>query len=318
MSHQTGSAPLDFKTLEAAAQWYVALSQGDDAVREAHQQWLHSDPRHAQAWGRVERLQSTFGQLDPTIARPTLQGMRAKRRAVLKVLALLITAGGAASLGMRSGPWQEAMADYRTGVGERLPLSLPDGSQVLLNTATALDVQYDSAQRRLHLHSGEILVQTASDPMARPFRIQTAQGEIRALGTRFVVRSLDGDTRIGVLEHAVEVRPQQLSANAVRVEAGQQLHFTTDRIGKIEPLNKSVDAWSRNQLVVKDWRLSEFIAELSRYRQGHLSCDKRVSQLRISGAFQLDDPELVLDNLSALLPVRIRRFTRFWTRIEAA
>ncbi len=309
---------LDLKTLEAAAQWYVDLAEGSEAMREAHRQWLRDDPRHAQAWRRVERLQTAFGRLDPRTARPALQSSHAKRRAVLKVLALLIGTSGLLSIGARTDPWRKMMADYSTGTGERLPVTLSDGSRILLNTATALDISFDENLRQVVLREGEVFIQTAPDPLARPFIVRTEFGDLRALGTRFLVRINPTSARVSVLEHAVEWRSPLSGSTPVRINAGQQLDFSSTAAGVPVLLAKGADAWRDNLLVVSDWRLGDVIAELSRYRAGHLGCDGRVAELRISGSFQLGDIEVVLDNLSAMLPIRLRRFTRFWTQVEPA
>ena len=60
-----------------------------------------------------------------------------------------------------------------------------------------------------------------------------------------------------------------------------------------------------------------FLAELSRYRPGHLRATPAVAGLRISGVFQLTDIDGVLDNLATTLPVRVNRFTRYWAQLEA-
>ncbi|MCX2688122.1 FecR domain-containing protein [Pseudomonas sp. DCB_AW] len=305
------------KTLEAAAQWYVDLARGTEAMREAHRQWLHDDPRHAQAWGRVERLQAAFGQLDARVARPALQSSRAKRREVLKVLALLIGSSALLSIGARTDPWRKMMADYATGTGERLPVTLSDGSRIVLNTGTALNISFDENLRRVVLREGEVFIQTAPDPLARPFIVRTAFGDLRALGTRFLVRINPASARVSVLEHAVELRSPLPGSTPVRINAGQQLDFSSTVAGVPVPLAKGADAWRNNLLVVSDWRLGDVIAELSRYRAGHLGCDAGVAELRISGSFQLGDIDVVLDNLSAMLPIRLRRFTRFWAQVEA-
>lgn len=303
--------------LEAAAHWFVELrsDEGNEAKREAHHRWLTSDPRHRLAWERLARLQGKLDQVAPGIARPTLASARAKRRDVLKVLSLLLAAGGAGTLAWNTTPLPTLMADQRTGTGERRALRLDDGSQLQLNTATAVDIRYNDQLREVRLLGGEILIETARDALARPFIVHTAQGSIRALGTRFTVRSDNDSTQVCVLEHAVEVRNAS-SLKATRIDAGQQLSFRRDELGTVQPATPLADAWTRDMLVVNDWRLADFIAEVQRYRPGHLGCDAEVGNLRISGAFHLTDTDIILDNLTTTLPVRIRRFSRFWARVE--
>ncbi len=208
-------------------------------------------------------------------------------------------------------------ADVRTGVGQQRSLRLDDGTQLRLNTDTAVDIRYNGEWRALELLKGEILVQTASDALSRPFVVHTGQGSVRALGTRFIVRCDNDLVRVCVLQHAVEVR-SALAMASVRVEAGQQLEFSAGKTGNVTPLAAMADAWSREMLIVDDWRLADVVSELQRYRPGYLGCDEAVGGLRLSGAFHLGDIDIVLENLTTTLPVRIRRFSRYWTRVEAA
>ncbi|WP_421549284.1 FecR domain-containing protein [Pseudomonas sp. QD4] len=311
---------LDYATLEAAARWYVDLrcEARSEALHEAHRRWLEHDPRHVLAWERMGRLQATFDQAPAGLARPALNGARAKRREVLKLLSLLLASGCVGTLAWRTTPLPTLVADQRTATGERRRVRLDDGSQLQLNTATALNIRYSANLRELQLLSGEILIETARDALARPFVVHTVQGSVRALGTRFIVRSEAGTSSVSVQQHAVEVRPADLPGAVLRVEAGQQLSFADDRLGTLQPAAPYADAWTRDMLLVSDRSLGEFIAELQRYRPGHLGCDPAVAALRISGTFQLRDLDTVLDNLTTTLPVRISRFSRYWTQVEPA
>ncbi|MBZ9780077.1 FecR domain-containing protein [Pseudomonas sp. REP124] len=310
--------PLDYATLEAAARWYVDMrgEAPSETTRRAHQRWLERDPRHRQAWERLGRLQDKLEQVTPDIVRPILSSARAKRRDVLKVLSILLMAGGAGTLAWNTTALPTLMADQRTGTGERRRIRLDDGTQLQLNTASAVDIRYSETLREVRLLAGEIQIQTARDERRRPFVIHTAEGSIRALGTRFVVRREADLTQVCVQEHAVEVRAANVPATAMRVDAGQQLSFGRDFINALQPANPQADAWTRDMLVVNDWRLGDFVDELQRYRPGHLGCDPAVAALRISGAFHLGSTDTILDNLTSTLPVRIRRFSRFWATVE--
>lgn len=309
---------LDHATLEAAARWYVDLrcDDADEATQEAHRRWLEGAPGHRQAWERLIQLQERFDRVAPGIARPTLNSARVKRREVLKVLSLLLAAGGAGTVAWRNTALPSLVADQRTVTGESKSLRLEDGSQVHLNTATAMNIHFSPRLRELQLLSGEILVETARDTQARPFVVHTREGSIRALGTRFIVRCEDAKTRVCVLEHAVEVR-SATHTPTVRVEAGQQVWFNQGQVGNVQPASPDADAWTHGMLVVNNWRLEDLILELQRYRPGHLGCQAQVAALRISGAFHLNNIDTILENLSSTLPVRIRQFSRYWTRVES-
>ncbi|MFP3374059.1 FecR family protein, partial [Pseudomonas sp. SIMBA_068] len=81
---------------------------------------------------------------------------------------------------------------------------LADGSQLWLGAQSAVDLEFSALSRVLKLRFGEILVETAADPR-RPFFVDTAQGRMQALGTRFAVCQLGDSTRLNVYAGAVEV-----------------------------------------------------------------------------------------------------------------
>ncbi len=113
-----------------------------------------------------------------------------------------------ALIGVLVSSWMSAerlpvwMADQHTAVGERREFSFADGSQVPLNSGSALNVKFDGRQRTVELLEGELGVEVAKD-VQRPFVVRTDQGTVSALGTRFVVRRGDeGTTVSSVLESA--------------------------------------------------------------------------------------------------------------------
>ncbi len=310
----------DVKTLEAAATWYVQLNDGftNEARNQAWHTWLHASPEHAVAWARVERLQQQWAQIPQQVALSSLGAAQAQRRDILKILGLLLAAGSGTWLASEQLPYRAMLAQQRTRNRERRSLHLEDGSTLELNANTAVDIRFDSRTRLLQLYQGEILIQTAKDSAQRPFIVQTDNGSVQALGTRFSVRQLPEQTRVGVSQSAVEVRPQQYPEHVVRIEAGQQATFDSTTVGLISPLPMDSAAWVQGMLSVDDWSLGDFIDELGRYRSGVLRCAAAVRNLRVSGAFRINDTDTVLENLSKSLPVTVRYLTRYWASVEPA
>jgi len=310
---------LDRQTLEAAATWYVQLNESvvDEACTQAWQQWLGADPLHAEAWARVEAFQRQWATVPVHAARSSLDAAQTQRREVLKILSVLLAVGG--GTWMVSTPLSNygLLAQQSTGARERRSLRLEDGSQVELNANTALDVSFDGQLRLVRLYRGEILVQTARDPGQRPFVVETMNGRIHALGTRFNVRQMADLTRVGVLQSAVEIRPRRHPRRVVRLDAGQQAAFDLDRTDPAHALPADSTAWVQGMLSVNEWHLGDFVEELGRYRPGVLRCAEAVRDLSISGAFRIDDTDAVLENLARTLPVKVRYLTRYWVSIEA-
>lgn len=298
--------------LAKAVDWYVQLndSSADDTLRRQWRAWLAADPRHAEAWQRLEQLQGQLRLAPAGIGQPMEAG-RANRRQALKLLVLLV---GSSVVGLQGYRRSALSADYATGTGQRKQVTLVDGTRLELNTDTQVVLHYDANQRLLELRHGEIYLHTAADP--RPLSVQTRHGLVRALGTRFTVRLDPQQTRVSVQAHAVQARPALAPAQGVRLEAGQAVAFDAEHAGPLQQADEAADSWREGMLVVVDWRLDALLAELSRYRPGYLGCAPQVAGLRVSGAYTVDDIDAVLDNLSLSLPVQLRRFSRYWVRLE--
>ncbi|MEN0035540.1 MAG: FecR domain-containing protein [Cellvibrio sp.] len=315
--------PLSPETLEAAARWYVQLNDvelGDDSSagqRKAWEQWLAADETHRQAWTRMEALERRLTGLPADIAAPTLAtaGATIQRRRTVKVLGALIAAGAFTAFfpQIESGV-QWARADYRTRTGERRQVVLADGGILDINTDSAVDIEYSDNLRKLHLLRGDVLIQTAKDPHRRPFEVHTSHGRIRALGTRFTVSYQLGQTRVAVLEDSIEIHPA--AGAVVRLDAGQQATFSASGVLPVTPAAVGEGAWSQGKLVVIEQRLADFLAELERHRPGKIVCAASIADMRLSGAFRLNDTDALLDNLAASLPIKLRYFTRYWVSVE--
>lgn len=343
---QAGGLPLRPAIAEAAAEWLTLLMSGE-ATPQQRQAWLHwreADPEHERAWRHIEAVAARFQGLHGATASRSLTLPAGRRRAVKSLLALAVTAGGAALL-TQTPAWRQWNADYASSTGARRDVTLADGSRITLNSGSAIKVDFNSERRLVTLLQGEIMITTghaaasvsgagesrregddgrhrdttsvrAETGALPPFIVQTAEGRIRALGTRFSVRQLDDRSRIGVLESTVELTPRD-GGQPVLLQAGSGVEFTRERVGTPAALGPASHAWLRGQLIADAMRLDDFLAELGRYRPGLLRCTAAVAGLRVSGAFPLDDTDRILDMLPNVLPVQVRERTRYWVTVEA-
>ncbi len=307
----------DRKTFEAAASWYVQFQAQPPTPSERHawQQWLNAEPSHQAAWNQMEQLQRSLGTLPPDLTRRALSTTQ-QRRQVLKWMLLL---GGTGYLGwnvQQHTSLSSAWADYRTGVGERRRIALADGTQVDLNTHTSIDVTIDEHQRLIRLREGEVLIHTGKSGGQTPFYVETRQGRVQALGTRFTVRQLSGSTRVGVLQDRVSVSPADQPDHSQILSAGESVDFDRQQVGGNHPYRSTQAAWVDGQLIVLDARLGDVIDDLARYRPGVLQCDAASARLRVSGTFRLDSTDAVLANLQATLPIQVKYFTRYWVSVR--
>ena len=312
------AGPIDRRVAREAARWYVRLQAPDvnDSQRQACAFWRAEHPEHERAWSLAEGFSARARLIPAELAVETLnRPADPQRRRFTQALALLIMAGPAAMLVQRTATWQQFAADVRSATGERREITLADGTLIQLNTDSAVDVVFTERQRSVRLVRGEILIITGKDGQGRPFVVETAQGMVQPIGTRFVVRQFPQATQVAVLEGAVQVSTLGLPGHAVRLDAGQQVRFDQQRIDAPVAVQAGPADWTRGVLKADRMRVADFASELSRYRPGLLRCDPAVAELQVSGAFQLFDTDQALDALSRVLPVAILYRTRYWVTI---
>jgi transmembrane sensor len=311
--------PVSARVLDAAIAWQLSLDAGDGGLvaREAFSQWLASDEEHARAWRQLGLLDQRFGLASGPARAALLQSREGIRRRVRKLgsglASIALVCGLALLAGERYVPFHYWLADQRTATGEQRTLTLADGTRINLNTHSAIDVRFDEQRRLIVLQEGEILVETGHND-ARPFYVQTRDGSLRALGTRFIVKREADATRLSVLQSAVGAQPEALAQEQI-FKAGEQVLMHSKGLGPLLAVTPGTDAWTRGMLVVDNARLGDVVAELGRYRSGYLGVDKRVAELRITGSFPLHDTTLALNALLPTLPVQIEQHTPWWVTV---
>lgn len=302
--------------IRQAAMWYATLESNDvrQSDHEAWKAWHLSHPLHQKAWKQIEAIRADFSNIPDNIASPVLTSASNSRRTVLKGLVVALATGSAAWSTYQLAPWERWMAGYQTAIGERREIILADGTSLSINTDTSLDVVFDDHQRLIKLYSGEILIKTAIDPhkVSRPFSVETKQGKILALGTRFSVKTDDTQTTVSVFEKTVKVSFKGAQQNNVMLHAEQKLHFTSSAIGVVERYNPLSITWRSGSVTVIDVSLDALITELSRYRTGLLRCDSRIADIKVSGTFPIDDTDRSLKALENGFPISIVRRTGYW------
>ncbi|MBB5368420.1 MULTISPECIES: FecR domain-containing protein [unclassified Janthinobacterium] len=325
LNSQADNTPISPAIMQRAAEWMARLWSDDasEADAIACADWRAAHPEHERAWDRLQRFTQQFDTIPNVVVRGALSKPPrpggADRRRALQLLGLVIAGGGSAFLLHESNMWKRSTADYSTALGEVRAVLLADGTHVVLDTASAIDVRYNDHERRIILRTGAILVTSAPDTAAihRPLLVQTEQGTATALGTRFSVRAGDGVSKVAVFQGLVELWPAQANMAGVRLRAGQRGSYGMHAVHEVAAVDDSAAAWTQGRLVVERMRLADLVAEFSRYRHGLLRCDEDVANLRVTGVYSLHDIDRSLENLALSLPVQVRYRTRFWVTVGA-
>ncbi|WP_307987753.1 FecR domain-containing protein, partial [uncultured Pseudomonas sp.] len=222
----------------------------------------------------------------------------------------LVGAAVAASALLMWGPdWQAMQADHRSPTGEHRTVALSDGSQMLLDSNTLADVQFNPDQREVTLLRGQAFFSVTHDAN-RAFYVNAGDVRVRVTGTAFAVNLDDNGVDVSVESGTVAVQTPQASVSATHLLGhGDQLHFTANgqRTRIVQLPQEQIAPWRRWQLVAVDQSIDDVITQLRRYQPGLiLLTDKALGQRRITAALNLRDPKRALQTAIAPLGGRLQ------------
>ncbi|WP_336694519.1 FecR domain-containing protein [Delftia acidovorans] len=324
LSQDEDGSGLDAAT-EAAVGWLVTLNSGQvsDGERHGFERWLQADAGHCLAWERLQApLQQMLAPLRASVppAGGRLMGdtleraqtrIRRRRSMLRGALGLGGMAVGAAFVANRHAPLDQWTADLRTGTGERRDFPLPDGSTVTLDARSAVDLDFGPGRRTVILRQGALLAHAA--PQAGEgagFTVRTAHGQVRALGTRFVVRQDAVSSLVSMLEHSVEITTPE--GRSLTLPQGRSARFGPQGIAEDATGPGTASAWQRGMLEAHDQPLGDVVQALRAYRAGFIRVAPRAAALRVYGTFSLDDTDRALAALAETLPIAVNVYQRGW------
>ncbi len=182
---------------------------------------------------------------------------------------------------------------YATEIGGRQIITLEDGSQISLNTDSAIRINVTGTQRTIWLDRGEAYFDVRNGE-TQPFLVLVGDHQIRDIGTKFAVRrNADENLRLSVTEGKVELNNAHNAVKPVLITAGQQVSLNHKNI-TIE--DKSIDSLTRDM----SWRngiidfpfisLAEAASEFNRYnRTKIIVADDVTAKHSLAGSFATND-----------------------------
>lgn len=336
---------VDFQVVESveaqAAKWLAVLDADNPPAEkiEEFKQWINQNEAHRQAFESLLSLWDEMNILTQTVPpRRKAQQRKAERQVpivrswsggIAACLALVAVVAVTLVLVVISPPESSV---HVTGVGEQKKVELPDGTSVLMNTNSRVEIAYSDGLRGVKLERGEALFQIAKDPQ-RPFEVYAGGGTIRALGTAFTVHLRDADVEVLVTEGVVEIeknQPEQVVIDAKSVEttitapqdtavldvappqerslaqvsAGTSAVFGREdfdavELAQVELLRIEAKlAWRHGVLAFDQEPLENVVKEMARYTSLKLVIpDKALREMKVGGIFKLGDTEAMFEAL---------------------
>jgi transmembrane sensor len=313
---------------QEACDWFVQLREQPESLElvAAWLRWCRSDPLNREAFEAARNLWLTCGLLparEP--ARPLMvtrpAGMHSAPRMALAAAVVVAVATGAWLLGqhpIRAGGVEAAT--FSTARTEHRNVLLADGSSVEMAGDSRLTVRLGAQLRDIQLQQGEAYFRVAHD-RARPFVVHAGALHVRAVGTRFDVRTSAERVIVEVEEGVVEVEPAPELAGAAVLTAKQELGPLRVRGGQeiavagpaqelqvlpIEPA--AVASWREGRLRFVREPLHSVIASIraASGREIELAAPE-LGELRFTGTLFSSHVEDWVQGLPAIFPVTVRQ-----------
>jgi transmembrane sensor len=311
----------DQRRLQEAAEWRLRLA-GDPSLGSSPEylQWC-ANPRNARAREAVGQAWSSVGALDTApevleFRRHSLArlrragGRRWQTRTVRRAaVALVIAAIGATALYLNL----HHSTSYKTDIGERRIVALPDGSRISMDSATRLRVTYQKTARSITLERGRSRFDVAHDAR-RPFTVTVGQQTVLVVGTSFDVERLQSTVLITLIQGRVLIKGAAAAPttarttradNSISLKEGEELVVSLN----VRPTIVAADpqdarAWEAGRLLFRDESLGDAVTRVNRYTTHPIKIDPSIASIRISGVFNAGDVSSFVSAVTSSFPVQ--------------
>ncbi len=274
-------------------------------------------PDYQAAWQQVASQIVPSATPEPTKGRPSQSPFRwttvgSVVAACGLVLAVLVGVQEARTPTQQSGDTPAYAVATRSA--QRTDITLADGTRVLLNVASRIEIPKDFGvgQRKVKLY-GQAVFRVAHNPDV-PFSVDAAGTNINVLGTEFGVRAYTGEqpTSIAVRSGRVAVGRAVLQAgdlaHAVRGEAPVVTHK--------QNIDHAFD-FTIGQLVLNNARLQDVIPDLNRWYDVDLRLgDAHLNDRRVYAVLKSGGVESLAEIFTKAFDLRVERHGRVITLHE--
>lgn len=199
--------------------------------------------------------------------------------------------------------------ERRTQKGERVTIPLEDGSIVYLNAFSRISYpkKFSKHERYIELE-GEAYFTVAADKQ-RPFRVKCGNTVTEVVGTEFNIKYRSHKYSIVVAKGLVKSSEEKHNSY-VMLARGQMTTYSASA-GFSRPVKVNVagyTAWLQNKLSFKRTPLKEVMNELEIFYNVKVTFkNKTIKEKTLSGVFEADSLDNILEIISLAMDVEIKR-----------
>jgi transmembrane sensor len=195
---------------------------------------------------------------------------------------------------------------YVSATGQRLRVTLADGSRITLAAESRLSVPggFARTSRSVSLHGEAFFEVNASNRF--PFVVRAGDVSTRVLGTAFNVRRYESDTAVHVAVVSGKVAVASGRAS-LTLTAGEGADATDSTAYRSQTDNRAATAWTEGRLVFYDVPVATMLTTIGRwYGYTFRVTDSTLATRRVAATFKLSERTETMNELTQLLGVVMR------------
>jgi transmembrane sensor len=277
--------------------------------------WLAESILHEVAYLRVEGIAAHTDELAALHLRkfgrdaPGGNGEFPYRQFVLPLLAAASLALFAAlGIPFVNSLMQSPDRIFSTDVGGRTLVKFADGTDIELNTDTAMRFRMTGEERTVWLEKGEAWFHVSHNA-ANPFNVIVGKHRVTDLGTEFAIRRDADDVEVALTSGRAMLNTEGTPATVLT--PGDDAVATPVSVSVTRKTPQQLAdalAWRRGVLVFRNTRLADAVQEFNRYNQTKLVItDPSIAGVKFSAETKTNDYDGFLRLAQAVLNLRVDR-----------
>lgn len=301
MSKTKDTQNLERLALDEAADWLFRIeSDPQIGVSVEFEQWLMASPQNLQAYDKIQQTWEATAALgdapdiqaltSPKAANENKATSPRGRRMLMGSMGAAAACLAASTILYISSSESTYTQNYAADIGQIAHFTLPDNTQLTLDSGSTAQIYQSKKERRITLNKGRLFVDVTPDKK-RPFTVEASNTTYTALGTSYSVFKDLNFTTLEVYEGIVRFQQEAQSPLIANAGTGIKASPTTKpSLYEIKATPKAKPNWSDDRITFDNVSLSHAIAAFSRYTPKEIEItDISLQNHKISGAFALTD-----------------------------
>lgn len=299
---------------------YFLTCENDGFTKEQKREfdiWIKVSKEHEFTYKKVKKVQSLYQSLSKDIKNEILDSVkkdikrdsflrRYKKHAFAATILLFLSIGF-----FQTNSYLDfnIAHNYKTDKTAQ-KISLPDGSNIILDAKTILKVHYFKDRRVIDLKEGNVFFNVAKNNN-RPFIINTKEIRVQVLGTSFEINNqkekIDIEVKNGIV--SVQKYDKSYTKELVKLTKGRKISFNrSSNIFSLEDIEiKNIASWKNGVLTFNDTTLKEAIDDFKKYKDMIIFLQPDIEKLTITGAFSINDFDKFLYAISQIHTLNITK-----------